>query len=308
MNDMLPAMDVTNVDLLTKDLGEPWINFSQAITPENAELIQKVYTLLVLADEENVLVSSIANILSDDDSAVIEQKAVILELLLNNIIEQLVKFGITVDLEYVEANKLHVLYQITDVIYLLNGYEDLQGLSEILEMRDLPPKDRFIELFRKMYDHDAMDPIIDDLNYLILECSEYLMETLRISLIVADAVPETPDFIKLRIKTNVGFLNDTVAAKHVRNNGQLGMGFLTLLSFYRMELEQAMATSPEHYIKELFGFALISELSNDQFWDQIKQVIEENVEEVQLLYRSEQLAEQIKLPEGENHDIENRLS
>ncbi|QGZ14391.1 putative virion structural protein [Photobacterium phage PDCC-1] len=304
MNDTIPAVDLTNVDLLTKDLGEPWINFTKAITPENAELIQRVYTLLVLADEENVLVSTIANILSDDDSAVVEQKAVILELLLNNIIEQLVKFGITIDLEYVEANKLDTLYQITDVIYLLNGYEDLQSLSEILEQRDLSPKDRFIEVFRKLYDYEPTTPIIEDLEYLILECSEYLMETLRISLIVSDGVPDVPEFVKLRIKTNVAFLEGTVAAKHVRNNGQLGMGFLTLLGFYALELDAAMKTSPEHYIKELFGFSLISETPNDKFWDQIKQVIEENVEEVTLLYRAERLAEEIMLPEGVKDDYE----
>ncbi|UPT53842.1 hypothetical protein [Vibrio phage phiKT1019] len=304
MNDMIPAMDLTNVDLLTKDLGGIWETYSRNITPENAELIQRVYTLLALADEEGVLAQTIANILTDEDSAVVEQKAVILELLLNNIIEQLVKFGITIDLEYVEPNKLDVLYQITDVIYLLNGYEDLQGLSLILEQSDLAPKDRFIELFRKIYDYHPTEKVIEDLEYLILECSEYLMETLRISLIVSDGTPEVPEFVKLRIKTNVGFLDGTVAAKHVRNNGQIGMGFLTLLGFYALELDAAMKTSPEHYIKELFGFSLISETPNDRFWDQIKQVIEENVEEVTLLYRAEKLADQINLPKGVSDDNE----
>lgn len=298
----LPAVDITNLDLLTKDLGEPWINFSKAITPENAMLMTRVYTLLALADEESVLAGTISNILADDDLTVVEQKATILELLLNNIIDQLVKFGVTVDLDYVEANSLDTLYQITDVIYLLNGYEDLQGLSEILEMRDLDPKDRFLEIFRKLYDYEPNAKIMEDLEYLILDCSEYLMETLRISLIVADGVPDVPEFVKLRIKTNVGFLNGTVAAKHVRNNGQIGMGFLTLLGFYQLELQAAMNKSPEDYVNELFGFAIISETPNSLFWDRLKQVIEENVEDVTLLYRAEQVLEQIMLPEVTEND------
>lgn len=298
MSDFLPAMDLTNVELLTKDLGQPWVNYGMWLTPETRDLIERVYTLLAITDEENVLVSTIANILADDDTTPLEQKAIILELLLNNIIEQLVKFGITVDLDYVEANKLEVLYRVTDVIYLLNGYEDLQGLSEILEMRDLPPKDRFIELFRKLYDYNATDPIMDDLTYLILECSEYLMETLRISLIVSDGIAEVPEFVVKRIRDNVTFINDTLAGKHVRNNGTIGMGFLTLLSFYHLELASIISTSPERYVKELFGFSLISETPNDRFWDQIKQVVEENVEDVTLLYRAEKVAEQIKLEES----------
>lgn len=298
MSDFLPAMDLTNVELLTKDLGQPWVNYGMWLTPETRDLIERVYTLLAITDEENVLVSTIANILADDDTTPLEQKAIILELLLNNIIEQLVKFGITVDLDYVEANKLEVLYRVTDVIYLLNGYEDLQGLSEILEMRDLPPKDRFIELFRKLYDYNATDPIMDDLTYLILECSEYLMETLRISLIVSDGIAEVPAFVVKRIRDNVTFINDTLAGKHVRNNGTVGMGFLTLLSFYHLELASIISTSPERYVKELFGFSLISETPNDRFWDQIKQVVEENVEDVTLLYRAEKVAEQIKLEES----------
>ncbi|BAW98317.1 phage protein [Vibrio phage pTD1] len=286
------------MELLTKDLGQPWVNYGMWLTPETRDLIERVYTLLAITDEENVLVSTIANILADDDTTPLEQKAIILELLLNNIIEQLVKFGITVDLDYVEANKLDVLYRVTDVIYLLNGYEDLQGLSEILEMRDLPPKDRFIELFRKLYDYNSTDPIMDDLEYLILECSEYLIETLRISLIVSDGIAEVPEFVVKRIRNNVTFINDTLAGKHVRNNGTIGMGFLTLLSFYHLELASIISTSPERYVKELFGFSLISETPNDRFWDQIKQVVEENVEDVTLLYRAEKVAEQIKLEES----------
>ncbi|AGB07215.1 hypothetical protein [Vibrio phage VP4B] len=300
----MPALDLTNVELLTKDLGTPWINYSAWLTPETKDLIERVYTLLAITDEENVLVSTIANILADDDSTALEQKTIILELLVNNIIEQLVKFGITVDLEYVEANKLHTLYQVVDVIYLLNGYEDLQGLSEILEMRDLDPKDRFIELFRKLYDMTPETPVIEDLNYLILECSEYLMETLRISLIVSDGIAEVPEFVVKRIRANAAFINDTLAGKHVRNNGTVGMGFLTLLSFYHLELASIIADSPERYVKELFGFSLISETPNDRFWDQIKQVIEENVEDVTLIYRAEKVAEEINLEGGIHYDEE----
>lgn len=300
MLDMLPAVDLTNVDLLTKDLGEPWINYSKAITPENAELIQKVYTLLALTDEESTLGLQIANILADEDTPVIEIKAILLELLLNNIIEQLVKFGVTVDMDYVEANSLDTLYKITDVIYLLNGYEDLQSLSIIMEQRDLPPKDRFIEVFRKLYDLAPSDDIIEDLGYIILECTEYLIETLRVSLIVADGVPDIPNFIRDRIRANAPFLGGTIAGMHIRNNGQVGMGFLTLLSFYRLELDSAFAKSPEHYIKELFAFSIISETPNAKFWDQLKQVIEENVEEMDLVYRAEKLVEEIILPTEEN--------
>ncbi|UVD32280.1 hypothetical protein [Vibrio phage phiKT1028] len=308
MNDSLPALDLTNVELLTKDLGQPWINFGAWLTPETRDLIERVYTLLTIADEENVLVSNIANILADDDTAAIEQKAIILELLLNNIIEQLVKFGITIDLDHVEANKLDTLYQALDVIYLLNGYEDLQGLSEVLELSELSPKDRFIEVFRKLYDHEPTAPIMDDLGYLILECSEYLMETLRISLIISDGIPDTPEFVVKRIRANVSFLNGTLAGKHVRNNGTVGMGFLTLLSFYHLELASIMANSSEHYVKELFGFSLISETPNDRFWDQIKQVIEENIEDVTLIYRAEKVAEEINLEGGTTHDDETRVS
>ena len=299
MNDLLPALDLTNVDLLSKDVGEPWINFSQALTPEVADLMQRVYTLLALTDEESVLVSAIANLLSDEDTPVIEIKAILLELLLNNIIEQLVKFGITLDLEQVNANKLDLLYQITDVIYLLNGYEDLEGLSVILEQRDLDPKDRFIELFRKLYSMEPTDQVIDELNYLIDECSEYLMEMLRLSLIVADGVPDIPKHVRERVRANAAFLGGTTAGKHIRNNGQVGMGFLTSLSFYRLELDAAMRQSPEQYIKELFAFAIISETPDDELWDKLKVVIEENVEEVTLLYRAEQLIDEIILPNKE---------
>lgn len=301
MYNEIPVVNLTGVNLLQEDLGDTWSSYKLAITPENAELMETLYNLIVITDPETVLGLTISTILIDESLDTSQQKDLLFDIFLNNIIEMLTKFGITLDMDYVEPNSLRTLYEITDILYIIDNYEDLQSISELLETKDLDPKDRFIELFRKIHDLDPDDPKLEDLTYLILECTENLMETLRLGLIVLDAEPEIPEYVKLRVLANRDFLENTVAVKHVRNNGRLGMGFLSLLNFYANELETAMQISPEHYVKELFGFVLISETPNDVFWDQLKQIIEENISDLTLIFKAEKVAEKIKLPEPENH-------
>lgn len=311
MNFDLPAKDLTGVDLLSEHLGPTWDYMKASITPENAERFVKAYNLLslnedwagevsdVTADEfdggeEDTLGMELQHILIDESLTVPEQTQLFRELLANNIIDRLVKIGLTFDFEYLNNDHFDLLYGLYDIIFTLYGYEDSQSLSAVLEDKDVPGVDRYLRVYQML--NGVGDSETEPALYWLTDVSESLLDTLRLGLISPDLQVEAPDFVKERIVKNREFLlDDTLAGNHVKGNGRLGMGLNSILSFYNRELMTINRENAMEYIRELIAFVLISEVPNDNIVETIKPIIEDNANEIGHFHLAEKMLQSLTL-------------
>lgn len=306
------AVDLTGVNLLSDHLGGGWDYFQASITPENAKRFINAYNLLSLnsdwaGDEdeednnwESTLSLEIQHVIVDESLTVPEQTQQIRVLLLNNIIDRLVKIGLVLDLDHVKDEHFDLLLELYDLIFVIYQYEDLSSIGVVLEQTDIPAVDRYLELLRKVKGFEPSD--IEPLYYIITEVEENLLETLNAGLIHPDAAPDTPESIIKRVKLNKKFLLDEcLAGDHIKGNGQVGMGIHSLRSFYRPELTAILDQSPVEFVRQVIGMTLISSLTDEEITPYIAEVIKAECDEIDVYYRAEAIMKEIKL-DGVTYD------
>ena len=285
------GLNLHNVDLLGEELGDTWLSFKKCITDYNTNIFKESFNLIKISLPETTLGMQINGVLINESLTVTEQIYEIRSMLITNIIDIAVQMGIKIDVDATTIDSLPILTNIVDAVYTLDGYEDLLSLSAILEDKDTHPVDRFISLLETIYN-------IDDLSYyenLIMEVSEYTLETIRLSLISPDATVEVPNEVKTRVIANKAFLKDTLAAFHVTHGGNMGGSFATLLNTFQSDLPELRESDPKRYIKELVGLSLLSDISNGGLVDELSTRITTDFQDAQLLFYADDVIKQLNL-------------
>ncbi len=289
------GLDLTDASLLTVDLGDTWLAFTKSITDHNTYIFNTSYNLIRISDPYTTGGLTIDEILSDECRGVTEQTCAIRNLLITNIINIARDMGITVDVDNLTINDLPTLCKIVDLIYILDGFEDLLSLSAVLESKDLDPVDRFIRLIEIYYDEDDLNPY----QYLITGVSERTLETIRMSLISHenDELPVEKN-IKDRILNNKDFLRGTLAWKHVTEGGNIGGSFNVLIADFKPELTAHEDNDHVEYIRQVVSLAVVSDLADGQLLDAVSQLISVTIVDPVVLFKADTLIEGLKLEQS----------
>lgn len=283
------AIDLTGVQLLSVEIGETWDNFGKCITESNYNIFNRAFNLIQVSDEDTTAGAEILHILIDEGLSVTEQTFEIRDLLITNIIEIITRLGITIDKDQLDINSLPVLCNLVDVVYILDGYEDLLSLSVILEAEDIPNADRFIMLISKVFSIDDMS----DYECLITDVSEMTLLVIKRSLVSPDAEIPVPDWILSRIKKNKEFFKGTLAWEHVTQGGGLGLTWETLKSFYKDRLEDVKSKDQKQGIKDTVALMVLTNITDTDFLDRVTKEITEEYADLKKIFFADKLVKEM---------------
>lgn len=285
------GLDLTDKSLLTDDLGDTWLAFAASITDFNTYTFNTSYNLISISDPQSTIGGTILELLIDESTTTTEKTIAVRNVLFTNIISLVRNFGIVIDEDMLTINHLPALNTIIDLIYTLDGFEDLLSISEVLESSDMDPVDRFIRVLSIINDLDDVSVY----EHLIMSVSLFTLDTLRLSLVSYDQdVPVHVDVAK-RIRGNRPFLAGTLAWSHIVNGGNIGGAYSLLINAYQKELTDIEATDPEKFIKEVTAFAVISELESAEILEQVNKEISTTITDPKIIFKADKMISGLKL-------------
>jgi hypothetical protein len=301
-------------DLAASIIGGPWTLFKQSIPEPQAKILVQAFNLILLADTTagkedeldpdallghptSMLPVDVNNLLVDDAVSLVNKKAHIYEMLIDNTMYLLRNLGFTLDEDYVTAEMLPYLCKIGHFFYEMQGYQDLIGIAGALESPDIPTVDRFLLVLERYLGEDAdMTPY----EMLISDVSEVCLKAIKDSLEGEDVSVGIPDSLIQRVKANLLVLEGTLAYNHIRSNGQLGGSLDSFLNFFHKELrplqDELTGDNVHAYVKELIGFYLISDVNSSQIKERLLTTTYELTDDHLTMVKVESLINQLVFP------------
>lgn len=305
-------------DLAPLVMGGVWSEFIMSIPESQARILTEGFNLILLSNvsrggmEElmdpeaaggftnSTLPNILTNLLVDDTIHTAEKKNLVFGHITGNIIELLVKMGFIVDEDLATEEHLSALCKLASLFYDLNEYQDLIGLTDILDSQDIPPKDRYLMVMQRYLGENFDVGIYEDM---ILDVSEVTIKALRDALLQEDASEGVPDNIVVRLVANKALLEGTLAFVHIRSNGQLGGSIESFLTFFSSDLAglRILAVGSDEtktqyrYGLEILAFHMCSELNNHVMRDTVMRYFSEHITDYQALIKLETLVQKLVL-------------
>lgn len=292
---MLDMIDLTHGNFAQDDLGELWLDFTSVCSEQAAIQFNDAYNLISISFPDNNMGIDVTTILIDEGTETPDKVMHVRKMLINNLVDCLQIMGIIVDLDFVDVNSLKDLTHILNTIYMVDGIEDVLGLVDILEDEEYDTKGRFIEVIRKM------DPSYDceQFPYLIKGVAPNVIKGILVGLNVlsTDDKEYLEPSLKKRMINNKQFLTETLAEHHIVNGGAPGLELENLTMLFVNELGKMLVENPVSYLNDLLGLMLIANLTDEQIETQFMAAVSQFSEDIQLVYKAQQLLQQVKLHE-----------
>lgn len=300
-------------DLAAGLIGGPWLLFKQSIPEAQAKILVNAFNLILLTDDTqeeageidedsvmgrngSLLPVHVQNLLVDDAVALPNKKAHIYEFMIDNTMSLLQGIGITLNELEVTAEKLPYICKIGYFFYEMQGYQDLIGLAGMLDSFDIPPVDRFL-LIMERYLGEGTDMMPYEI--LLKDVSEVTIRAIKDGLEGEDPSVSIPEPLIKRVKANLPALEGTLAYMHIRSNGQLGGALEGFLNFFHKELaalqENLTGENVLHYLKELIGFYLISEVNSHAIKEHLHKAVYDMVDDMVVLNKAEAMINKLVL-------------
>lgn len=292
---MSEIIDLGDRNLAVENLGEMWQDFAARLMPEAAILFKDAYNLISISLPENGNDIQITNILIDESLETSDTIMHIRKLLIDSIVDCLQMMGIVIDYDYVSPDSLKDLVHILDVIYTLDGMDDLMQLVEILDDELIDAKERFIRVIEKVEpDYD-----LENFPYMIKEVSPNVTKGILIGLNILDNddTEYMEPTIKRRVQTNKEFLKETLGWEHIINGGASTLSLEVLMTLFVSDLGIKLTGNKLDYFKNVLSLMLISDLTDGQIKSQYFALVEEVAENMDEVYKAQTLLEKVKLDE-----------
>lgn len=278
-------------------VGGLWTTFRNSIPTLQSKELDKAFNFIMMADEDSLMPSQIASCLVDEYLDLPTKKQTVYVIITTNIIELLVRLGVTLDDDVAGEDKLPQLNVLASFFYELKEYEDLIGLKGLLESQDIPPVNRYLQAMQ-VYWGEEFD--ISEYECLIEDVSEVTLKAIKDALFSPDDVETAPASLQRRILDNKAFLVGTKAYDHVTSNGQLGGSVSNFLNFFKEYLEELLETGTEKdmllYAKETLGFFIISEINDNWLKEKATTYLYSVITDVVTLTKVEAMIEEVIIP------------
>lgn len=276
------------------ELGDSWKHFEQLLTPETATLFNATYNLITLAVKECSLSLDITDLFVDESLDTSSLVNSVRELFIKYVVDILGNMGIIIDKDKVSLSSLPILNSILNIVFILDDCEDVMGLIYVLENQELSPKEQLVTVIQKVYDLNDSE----DYNDIIRDCSSDVIKGLLIGLGVLnidDSDEYINPFIANRIKSNLSFLKGTLAEKHIKDGGGVGLSYDSLHKLYINDLAIVTTNDTKQYFKEIIGLLIISSLTNEEIEEGYESMIKDFSNNLDELYSGSKLLEEVKL-------------
>lgn len=292
---MSEIIDLGDRNLAVENLGDMWQDFAARLMPEAAILFKDAYNLISISLPENGNDIQITNILIDESLETPDTVMHIRKLLIDSIVDCLQMMGIIIDYDYVSPDSLKDLVHILDIIYTLDGMDDLMQLVEILDDELIDAKERFIRVIERVepnYD-------LENFPYMIKEVSPNVTKGILIGLNILDNddTEYMEPTIKRRVQANKEFLKETLAWEHITKGGASTLSLEVLMTLFVSDLGIKLTENKLDYFKQVLSLMLISDLTDGQIKSQYFALLEEVAENMDEIYKAQTLLEKVKLDE-----------
>lgn len=292
---MSEIIDLGDRNLAVENLGDMWQDFAARLMPEAAILFKDAYNLISISLPENGNDIQITNILIDESLETSDTVMHIRKLLIDSIVDCLQMMGIIIDYDYVSPDSLKDLVHILDIIYTLDGMDDLMQLVEILDDELIDAKERFIRVIERVepnYD-------LENFPYMIKEVSPNVTKGILIGLNILDNddTEYMEPTIKRRVQANKEFLRETLAWEHITKGGASTLSLEVLMTLFVSDLGIKLTENKLDYFKQVLSLMLISDLTDGQIKSQYYALLEEVAENMDEIYKAQTLLEKVKLDE-----------
>lgn len=290
------AVDLTNVNLLVDDVGGVAASFLNHLTETNAKRLVDGYNLIAISDPDNSLAPIITEILISESTEITLKKETMLSLILNNIIATLRKASVYINEDMVTINDFDTIYNILNMFTIVDGVEDLMGISIILENQSITALERFIKCYGMVYMVEE-EVFLEPLYGLIKDVSEVTVETIKLSLILPEINDIIPDKLISRIKANKDLINTTFVGDYIRADGNIGLPVESLLGFFKPELTLLRGQEdefPMHYYNAVAAIIIISDVNNESLQSELISRIRDSVEDLDLIFDIDNLISKVK--------------
>lgn len=279
-------------------VGGMWITFRSAVPPLQAKILDNAFNLIMLSDENSVLPSQIADLLSNTDIDMPVKKQAVFVMLAVNTINLLTEMGVTLNQDVTGEDKLKELSKLLDFFLSLQDYQDLIGLKSLLECMDIPPVNRLLQAMQKFWGEDAD---LSEYECMIDDVSEVTLKAIKDTLFSPEELSNTPDNIVNRVLVNKAFMEGTLAYDHLINNGQAGGTMPTYLNFFKPQLEELLEEDTVEanlrYAKEVLCFFLISEINDHWLKEKASQYLYTVIEDITSITKVEEMIEGVVISE-----------
>lgn len=279
-------------------VGGMWITFRSAVPPLQAKILDNAFNLIMLSDENSVLPSQIADLLSNTDIDMPVKKQAVFVMLAVNTINLLTEMGVTLNQDVTGEDKLKELSKLLDFFLSLQDYQDLIGLKSLLECMDIPPVSRLLQAMQKFWGEDAD---LSEYECMIDDVSEVTLKAIKDTLFSPEELSNTPDNIVNRVLVNKAFMEGTLAYDHLINNGQAGGTMPTYLNFFKPQLEELLEEDTVEanlrYAKEVLCFFLISEINDHWLKEKASQYLYTVIEDITSITKVEEMIEGVVISE-----------
>ena len=292
---MSEIIDLGDRNLAVENLGDMWQDFAARLMPEAAILFKDAYNLISISLPENGNDIQITNILIDESLETPDTVMHIRKLLIDSIVDCLQMMGIIIDYDYVSPDSLKDLVHILDIIYTLDGMDDLMQLVDILDDELIDAKERFIRVIERVEpDYD-----LENFPYMIKEVSPNVTKGILIGLNILDNddTEYMEPTIKRRVQVNKEFLRETLAWEHITKGGASTLSLEVLMTLFVSDLGIKLTENKLDYFKQVLSLMLISDLTDGQIKSQYFALLEEVAENMDEIYKAQTLLEKVKLDE-----------
>ena len=290
MLDYLVISDKTKIAV--DELGESWSNFESLLTPETALLFNTSYNLITIGVKECSLPLDITNTLINEGLDTSSLISSIRQIFLVYLTDVLGTMGILIDKDQVDSDSLPYLNNILNVIYALDDVDDVMGLIFILENHTFTNKDKLVEIIIKLYDLDDEDQYPN----LIFDVSADVIKGLLIglgALTIDDSENYVDANIANRIKANKTFLEGTIAEKHIKDGGGIGLSYEAISNLYINDIAKIMVENPIKYYKEIIGILIISSLTDVEIESGYEGMVKDFANDLTELHSASRLIEEV---------------
>lgn len=279
----------------TEDMGALWLNFTDLLIPEQADILNRAYDLVTLSLNENMLSVTVSTILIDESLETTNQVNLIKKTLLDAVVEILTKMGVIINVDFVDLDELTPLSDILDVLYSTDQIDDVLGLIDILDNETYDNKDKLIQVILRFLQKESFES--DSLDYIIEEVSGDVIKGLYIGLgvyTVEDGDYINPDIAK-RIKANKEFLQGTRANTHILDGGGVGLSYEIYTKLFINDIAVFLTDSTKRYMEEMMAICLISSLTNVEIEDGFESLIKDEASSMEDIYLGTSILKRIKL-------------
>lgn len=290
--------DFVNMDELNvayTDMGSLWLNFTDGVIPEQADIINRAYNLISLVLKENALPTIISTILIDENMEISNKVNLVKKSLLDGMVELLSEMGIIFNLDFIGLDELTPLSDILDVLYSTDEIDDVLGLIDILDNETFDNKDKLIRVILRFLQKESFES--DSFDYIIEEVSGDVIKGLYIGLgvyTVEDGDYINPDIAR-RIRANKEFLEGKLANRHILNGGGVGLSYEVYTKLFINDIAEYLTDSSHRYMEEMMGICLISSLTNIEIEEGFEAMIKDHAGSMDDIFFGTQLLKRIKL-------------